>query len=225
MDVHEYFGGIDIYLFDQIQKGTFKPDMKILDVGCGNGRNLVYFMRNDYDVYGVDSSESQIKNCKFLVQQLTHKSPENNFRVEFLDNISFEDSCFDAIISSAAFHFAKDDRQFNDWLYSAWRVLKVGGFMFTRLASSIGIEDKIKQIEGRRYHLPDTTDRYLVDEELLLSLTKKLGAELTEPIKTTNVQNLRAMTTWCIRKLASPKTTDGTVGGLNNSDSLKLYRE
>ena len=201
MDVHEYFGGIDIYLFDQIQKGTFKKGMKILDLGCGNGRNIIYFIRNGFDVYGVDNSTAAIKNSKFLIKQLNPDIPVNNFRVESLDKLSFEDVSFDAIISSAVFHFAEDDDQFVTWLNESWRVLKVGGFLFIRIASTIGIEDKVELIDGRRYHLPDTSDRYLVDEELILSLTKQLGGELAEPIKTTNVQNLRAMTTWCLRKL------------------------
>ncbi len=223
MDVHEYFGGIDIYLFDQIQKGTFKKGMKILDLGCGNGRNLIYFMRNGYDVYGIDNSTTFIKNSKFLTKQLNPKISEDNFRVESLDKLSFEDNSFDAIISSAVLHFAEDDDQFKNWLKESWRVLKVGGFMFVRIASTIGIEDKVELIDGRRYHLPDTSDRYLVDEELLLSLTKQLGGELTEPIKTTNVQNLRAMTTWCLRKLDEP--SDAHDKGLDNSGGLKLYRE
>ncbi len=223
MDVHEYFGGIDIYLFDQIQKGTFKKGMKILDIGCGNGRNLIYFMRNGYDVYGVDNSTTFIKNCKFLTKQLNPKLSEDNFRVESLDKLLFDDATFDAIISSAVLHFAEDDNQFKTWLKESWRVLKVGGFMFVRIASTIGIEDKVELIKGRRYHLPDTSERYLVDEELLLSLTKQLGGELAEPIKTTNVQNLRAMTTWCLRKL--DKTSDAHDKGLDNTGGLKLYRE
>ena len=127
MDVHEYFGGIDIYLFDQIQKGTFKKGMKILDIGCGNGRNLIYFMRNGYDVYGVDNSTTFIKNCKFLTKQLNPKLSEDNFRVESLDKLLFDDATFDAIISSAVLHFAEDDNQFKTWLKESWRVLKVGG--------------------------------------------------------------------------------------------------
>ena len=134
MDVHEYFGGIDIYLFDQIQKGTFKKGMKILDLGCGNGRNLIYFMRAGYDVYGVDNSTTFIKNSKFLTKQLNPSTPEDNFRVESLDKLSFEDASFDAIISSAVLHFAENDEQFVAWLKESWRVLKVGGFMFVRIA-------------------------------------------------------------------------------------------
>ncbi|MFT3743892.1 MAG: hypothetical protein QM785_06305 [Pyrinomonadaceae bacterium] len=47
-DIRETFGGIDIYLFDQIQKGRFSPGMKILDAGCGGGRNIHWLLRNGY---------------------------------------------------------------------------------------------------------------------------------------------------------------------------------
>lgn len=39
-----------------------------------------------------------------------------------------------------------------------------------------------------------------VDEEILMKLTKELGGELVDPIKTTVVQDLRCMTTWVLRK-------------------------
>ena len=81
-----------------------------------------------------------------------------------------------------------------------WRVLKPGGIFFARLASTIGIEDQMELIEGRRYHLPDGSERFLTDEAMLLRVTTALGGKFIEPIKTTVVQNMRAMTTWCVRK-------------------------
>ncbi len=85
-------------------------------------------------------------------------------------------------------------------LQEMWRVLKKDGLLFVRLASSIGIEDKIELINGRRFRLPDGSERFLVDEELLIETTNRLSGIFIEPIKTTNVQNLRCMTTWVIRK-------------------------
>ena len=80
-------------------------------------------------------------------------------------------------------------------------MLKPGGLFFCRLASSIGIESLILPINGRRHLLPDGSERYLVDEALLLALTNDLGGALLDPIKTTVVQSQRAMTTWVVRKL------------------------
>jgi hypothetical protein len=81
-----------------------------------------------------------------------------------------------------------------------WSVLKPGGIFFARLASTIGMEQQVTLIEGRRYHLPDGSDRFLVDEAMLKRVTASLGGEFIEPIKTTIVETLRAMTTWVVRK-------------------------
>ena len=81
-----------------------------------------------------------------------------------------------------------------------WRVLKPGGILFARLASSIGLEDQVELIAGRRYRLPDGSDRFLVDAAMLQRVTAALGGDFIEPIKTTVVDNMRAMTTWVVKK-------------------------
>ena len=114
--------------------------------------------------------------------------------------MSFPDGFADFVISSAVLHFASSDDDFHAMLHGTWRVLKPGGLLFCRLASSIGIESQVQRIAGRRFHLPDGSERYLVDEPLLLKLTGELGGQLEDPLKTTVVQNQRSMTTWMVRK-------------------------
>ena len=199
-NLSEWFGGIDIYLFDQLLKGRFTSDMRILDAGCGTGRNLVYFFRSGYEVFAVDESSGAIVQTRGLAAKLAAQLPKDNFREEPVERMSFPDTTFDVVLSSAVLHFARDEEHWRAMLKEMWRVLKPGGIFFARLASSIGMEDKVELIEGRRYHLPDGSERFLVDEAMLLSVTAQLGGELIEPIKTTIVQNMRAMTTWCVRK-------------------------
>jgi tellurite methyltransferase len=92
-------------------------------------------------------------------------------------------------------------------LRSMWRVLKPGGYLFARTASDIGIESLVTPLGNSRFALPDGSERFLVNEQILMEYTSVLGGELFEPLKTTNVQNLRCMTTWCVQKVASPKTS------------------
>jgi hypothetical protein len=106
----------------------------------------------------------------------------------------------DVVISSAVLHFARDEAHFQAMLDATWRAVKPGGMLFCRLASTIGVEDRVRPLGHRRYALPDGTERFLVDEELLLAATAQRGGELLDPLKTTNVQNLRAMTTWVVRR-------------------------
>jgi ubiquinone/menaquinone biosynthesis C-methylase UbiE len=198
--IQEQFGQIDIYLFDQILKGRISLGMQILDAGCGGGRNLVYFLREGYSVYAVDPDVQALESVRARARKFAPSLPDSNFRVETVENMSFDDACADVVICNTVLHFARDDAHFDAMLHGAWRVLKPGGLFFSRLGSTIGMENQIEHIEGRRYKSPDGSERYLVDEALLDSLTERLGAELADPLKTTVVQNQRAMTTWVLRK-------------------------
>ena len=199
--LQEQFGQIDIYLFDQLLKGRIAPGMRILDAGCGSGRNLVYLLREGYEVFAADANAGEVESVRRMARALAPSLPASNFRVEPVEHMSFDDACADVVLSSAVLHFARDDAHFESMLRGSWRVLKPGGLFFCRLASSIGMENRMQQIEGRRYKSPDGSERYLVDEALLGSLTERMG-EMADPLKTTVVQDLRAMTTWVVRKSA-----------------------
>jgi ubiquinone/menaquinone biosynthesis C-methylase UbiE len=196
----EYFGNIDIYLFDQILRGRITTGMKVLDAGCGSGRNLVYLLRSGYETFGADPAEEAIARTRRLAAALAPSVPSANFRVEQVEQMSFPDEFTDVVISSAVLHFARSDDQFRAMLQGTWRVLRPGGLLFCRLASSIGIEHQLRHIAGRRFRLPDGSERYLVDEALLAEQEKALGGRMIDPLKTTIVQNQRSMTTWVLRK-------------------------
>lgn len=198
--LREQFGQIDIYLFDQLLRGHILPGMHIFDAGCGSGRNLVYFLREGYEVFGSDPEPRAIESTRRIAASLAPALPPENFRVEQIEQSSFPAALADVVISSAVLHFSADDRHFQAMLQGTWRVLKPGGLFFCRLASSIGMEHQVRPIAGRRFLLPDGSERYLVDEDLLMKLTAGLGGALVDPLKTTVVQNQRCMTTWVVRK-------------------------
>ncbi|MEP7272754.1 MAG: class I SAM-dependent methyltransferase [Acidobacteriota bacterium] len=200
MTLQQQFGGIDIYLFDQLLKGRIEPGMTVFDAGCGSGRNLVYLLREGYGVSGVDADPRAIEQVRRVAALLAPSLPPDNFRVEPIESTTFPDAFADVVLSSAVLHFALSEKQFEAMLAGTWRALKPGGFLFCRLASSIGMEHQIRHIDGRRFHLPDGSERYLVDEAILTALTATMGGELLDPLKTTVVQNQRCMTTWVVRK-------------------------
>jgi len=197
--LQEQFGQIDIYLFDQLLKGRILPGMRILDAGCGSGRNLVYLLREGYEVFAADADAGEVEKVRTMARALAPSLPASNFRVEPVEQMSFPDACADVVLCNTVLHFAQDDAHFEAMLRGLFRVLKPGGLFFSRLGSTIGMESQVKQVRGRRYKSPDGSERYLVDAALLGSLTKRLG-ELADPIKTTVVHNQRAMTTWVVRK-------------------------
>lgn len=199
-NLQELYGNIDIYLFDQLLKGTYKSCERILDAGCGMGRNVHFFLKQGFEVFGADRDPQVVAKIQQLASGFVQGSVSDHFVIAEIDELPFEDSYFDLVISSAVLHFARNLEHFEKMLGSMWRVLRKDGYFFCRLASDIGIESSLQFVGNGRYILPDGSERFLVNQEMLLRLTRKLGATLHEPIKTTVVQNMRSMTTWCLRK-------------------------
>jgi tellurite methyltransferase len=200
LSLADRFGQIDIYLFDQLLRGRITPGMKVFDAGCGAGRNLIYLMREGYDVYGADTNPAAIAAVRQLAAALAPRLPAENFRAEPLDRLSFPEAFADVVVSSAVLHFAENDEDFEAMLHSTWRMLKPGGLFFCRLASLTGIGSDARPLGHGRYLLPDGSERYLIDDDRLIDLTERLNATLLDPIKTTVVHAQRAMTTWVARK-------------------------
>lgn len=199
-DLHQQFGDIDIYLFDQVLRGRITPGMRIFDAGCGGGRNLVYFLREGYDVGGIDASPDAVQAMRNLAAQLAPSVPSERFQVETLEAHGRPSASADVVIASAVLHFARDHQHFDAMVAGAWRVLAPGGLFFARLASTVAIESQVVPLGHGRYRLPDGSDRYLVDPDRLFDLTLRLGGHLLDPLKTTVVHGQRSMTTWTVRK-------------------------
>jgi tellurite methyltransferase len=198
-DLRSRFGDIDIYLFDQILRGRFDRRLRVMDAGVGDGRNLVYFLSHGFACFGLDRESAAVANVRTLAGALAPRLPPGNFQVGELDDLPWEDHSMDAVICSAVLHFASDASHFGRMLREMWRVLAPDGLFFARLASTIGLEGVVGAA-GRRVRLPDGTERFVVDETMLRAWTEQLGGQLADPIKTTNVQQQRCMTTWVVVK-------------------------
>lgn len=191
------FGQIDVYLFDQLLRGRIAKGMRVLDCGCGTGRNLTYLLREGYDVWATDRDPHAVAAVRALATALAPGLPaDDRIRVEAAEALSFPAASFDVVISSAVLHFARDHAHFDAMVDGMWRVLAPGGLLFARLASSIGMADRMQPLGGGRFLLPDGSERYLVDEARLIETTNRLGGRFLDPLKTTIVQNQRCMTTW-----------------------------
>jgi SAM-dependent methyltransferase len=199
VELPETFGDLDIYLFDQLLCGRLDRRPRVLDAGCGGGRNMVYFLRRGFVCFGVDRDPAAIEQVRALAAKLAPQLPAENFRTGELDRLPWEAATMDAVVCSAVLHFARDLAHFDRMLEELWRVLAPQGMLFARLASNIGLEHAVGAA-GRQVRLPDGSDRFVVDEAMLLDRTERMGGALLDPLKTTNVQQQRCMTTWCLRK-------------------------
>jgi len=198
LSVQEQFGQIDIYVFDQILRGNIAPGMRVLDAGCGYGRNLVYLLRVGCEVFALDANPDGVEQVRQLAVSLGTNLPAGNFQVGVIERMPFPDVFADVVICSSVLHFSRDDDHFDMMISELWRVLKPGGMLFSRLGSRIGMD--FEHVQGHRYVIGDGSEWFLVDEAMLLDLTRKMNAALVDPLKTTIVQNHRCMTTWVLRK-------------------------
>jgi ubiquinone/menaquinone biosynthesis C-methylase UbiE len=188
-------GNMDIYLLDQILKGRYIKDQIILDSGCGSGRNLKWFYNNLFTIFGIDNDANKIKEIrKLYIEQ------NENFTVNLVENMPFENKSFHHVICNAVLHFAKNEDHFYDMFSELTRVLKPNGSLFVRMASNIGIEDKVTHLAQGVYTLPDETKRFLLTRALLEKTTKKYYLSFLEPLKTVNVNDKRFMTTLVLQK-------------------------
>jgi tellurite methyltransferase len=193
------FGEIDIYLFDQLLKGRFDDRPRVLDAGCGDGRNLRYLLAHGFSCWAVDRDPAAVAHVRRLADAVGGEADGDRFQVAGVDRLPWPDASFDAVLCSAVLHFADDAVHFERMVDELWRVLAPRGLFFARLASNIGLETVIG-LGGRRVRLPDGSDRFVADEAMLLTLTRRLGGQLADPLKTTVVQGMRAMTTWCMMR-------------------------
>lgn len=198
-ELRSQFGDIDIYLFDQILRGRFDARPRVLDAGCGDGRNLIYLLQHGFTCHGVDEDATAIEVIRRTAARLAPHVPADNFRVASIEQLPYGDGSMDAVLASAVLHFARDEDHWTRMVQEMWRVLAPNGLLFARLASNIGLEAVVGPA-GRVVRLPDGSTRFVVDESMLISWTERLGGRLADPIKTTNVQQQRCMTTWCVIK-------------------------
>ncbi len=188
-------GNTDIYLIDQILKGRYQPNDFILDAGCGSGRNLPYFHENGFQFYVIDINEEHIENLKIRYPQLSA-----NFKIAALEKIPFAKNTFDHIICNAVLHFAKNEVHFRHMFSELVRVLKKGGSLFIRMTSDIGVEGKSTFLQNGVYLLPDGTERFLLTRSQLNELMKTHQLSFLELLKSTNVNDLRSMSTLVLSK-------------------------
>jgi len=198
LNIQEQFGQIDIYVFDQILRGNIAQGMRVLDAGCGYGRNLVHLLREGCEVFALDADAEGVEHVRKLSASLETGLPAENFQVGAIERMPFSDGFADVVLCNSVLHFARDDRHFRAMLAELWRVLKPGGMLFCRLGSRIGMD--FERLRGNIYRIVDGSQWFLVDQEMLLNLTEKMNAVLVDPLKTTIVQDYRCMTTWVLRK-------------------------
>ncbi len=205
MKVHELnhlLGNMDIYLLDQVLKGRFTSDMKLLDAGCGEGRNTLYFLGQGYGIAGVDKEPMAIQMARTYARSIDTGIDPDCFQVGKVEALFYQDEVFDGVLSSAVLHFAENEYHFLEMFSEMVRVLKSGGLLWIRTCTDAGGVFKLgKSLGSGRYHLPDGSERFIFTEKLLEMVISRFGLSWMEPPKSVLVHGMRAMGVYVFKKL------------------------
>ncbi len=178
--------GADIYLIDQLLRGQIRPSDRVLDAGCGGGRNSGALHAMGCDVYGFDQCSNSICSLHSRIPTSLH----DHFRVGQLERSPFEGERFDVVICNAVLHFAQHRDHFMRMVQTCWDHLELGGLFFSRLSTTIAWPEETPSC------FP-----FLASESDLQDCESRWGATRADPLKTTLVERARTMTTWVLRKV------------------------
>ncbi|WP_304517579.1 class I SAM-dependent methyltransferase [Cecembia rubra] len=200
-ELNSILGNIDIYLLDQILKGRFVKEMKILDAGCGEGRNCIYFLHQGYQIFGCDSNPIAIQMARVYAQTIQKDYDIHRFQKASVEDMPFHNGAFDALISSAVLHFARSESHFFQMLEEMMRILKPGGVFLLRMCTDAGniLENSFRVGDGV-YLLPDGSERFILTSNLEKEMVARFNLDYLEPAKSVLVHGLRSMGVFVFRK-------------------------
>ena len=125
---------------------------KVLDLGCGAGRNSVLFAKNGFKVRGVDFSSKAIKLANLLKAE--NKSFAK-FSVQSALELDLPNNSFDLVLDFGCFHHFRKN-QWHKYLKNVLKVLKEKSYYllycFSKESGITGNYDKIKDYSYRNHH-------------------------------------------------------------------------
>lgn len=200
--LRDQFGDIDIYVFDALLQGRWRPEHRFLDAGCGTGRNLPCFLDSGFDVWAIDSDEDALESARELAVMKRPDLDLKQFQCADIATHTLPDNYFQAVLCNAVLHFSEGNSHFQASLFGLWRALAPNGTLLIRLGTRIGMEHEVLSLGNGRYQQPDGAQWYLPSSDELLDAEKRLGAQRLCPLKSTLVEGRRCMSTWWLKKPA-----------------------
>ena len=194
-DINNYFGDMDLFLMDFVLKGKLPDNARVLDIGCGEGRNAVYFIREGIDFVGIDNDASKISMVQYLCDQIT----SSKAYFEAVELASFKRSrCFNFIICSRVLHFCNSERSFFESLDHILSLLETGGILYLSMDSII--DSSMGQIrKDGTVAFPDGKIRFALNEFLYQKILKNF--QEVEPLRTLIHRNARAQSFAFLQKI------------------------
>ena len=196
-EINKALGNADLFLIDQLLKGRFAARPRVLDAGCGEGRNLVYFLKQHYDVYGIDANADAIAMARFVAPTLQPGYDKAQLAVGTIEEYHARHDWFHAVLCLATLHFAKSHQHFNQMVNALVQALQVGGLLLIGMESALAQAEPLPPSPEGITTLPAAQgggQRYLLTQQHIDTLLGSHPLKLVEPVRTVTEHNVRTLT-------------------------------
>ncbi|MEM6735448.1 MAG: methyltransferase domain-containing protein [Bacteroidota bacterium] len=193
-DINNYFGDMDLFLIDAILKGKIPQEGKVLDIGCGEGRNGIFFINEEYEYLGIDQNASRISLIDYLSK--SSKTAIARFQVGRMQEIDLSEE-FDVIICSRILHFAENEQDFQLIWRNIVQHLNTQGVLYFSMDSAM-IGQEVKAKGNGKYEFQDGHISYALNPSLYEYMLK--GFSELEYLKTVIYNNKRINSFGLLRK-------------------------
>lgn len=147
--------------FQFIKNGRYHT---VLDVGCGNGQDALYFARKGMLVTAVDWSDTGLTNLRNIITE--QKIPNMTVCAQDVSNLTFKPNSFDIIYAHLSLHYFTDHKT-QKIFHSLHRILKKNGLLFVKCKSTDdALYGRGRQIEKNMYSLRGHI-RHFFDKEYM----------------------------------------------------------
>jgi SAM-dependent methyltransferase len=161
------FFGEDPSNFSQMCYRDFKKHHvnKLLELGCGQGRDTLFFASLDLDVYAIDSSKVAIESLK---QKITEENITIKLRqFDASQGIPFDTKYFDAVYSHMFYNMRFTDVELSFLFKESSRILKNNGLLYFSVRSDNDVlYNKGKKIDNNIYEINGFQIRFFTKEQI-----------------------------------------------------------
>lgn len=191
--INQIFGNMDLQLLDFLLKKKIQVNSgsQILDVGCGVGRNLIFFIQKNCHITGIDTNEKDISLLNHL-----NESAKSSYLVSDIRNFH-SDKKHDLIICSRVLHFAKNEKDFKEIWTNIYQLLQPDGQVYLAMDSVIDYH-QAKELENGHFEFPDGKIRFALTKKIFQQIKK--GFIENEPLQTIIYHQKRAQSFVLLQK-------------------------
>jgi len=139
---------------------------KVLDLGCGAGRNTQFLFESDFEVFACDYYEGMVKatrNRLLKLGQDKNLALQRVIKASML-NLPYKNNFFDVVLSNGVFHNVSDLEEMETALKEASRVLRKNGYLCFNLFSSNYVDPTLEKVDD---------DIFLTKEGLSMALISR----------------------------------------------------